>query len=70
MTPNVKDVPAPPSSSLRDNGGRYDSTDCLGPGEFSWYDPRDCLKDQGYLLRTRYQAGGKAPYLTRTQRPM
>ncbi|KAJ6545128.1 kinase-like domain-containing protein [Mycena sp. CBHHK59/15] len=57
MVSNVKDVPAPPSPSPLDNIGRYDSSGCLGPTDLFWYDHRDWLKEQGYLLRARYQAG-------------
>ncbi|KAJ6625419.1 hypothetical protein B0H10DRAFT_2003421 [Mycena sp. CBHHK59/15] len=53
----VSDVPTPPSPSPPDNGGRYDSSGCLGPTDLFWYDHRDWLKEQGYLLRARYQAG-------------
>ncbi|KAJ6591326.1 kinase-like domain-containing protein [Mycena sp. CBHHK59/15] len=57
MAPDVKDAPASQSPSVPSNGRPRASRARLGRGEQFWYHHRDWLKDQGYLLRARYQAG-------------
>ncbi|KAJ6559519.1 kinase-like domain-containing protein [Mycena sp. CBHHK59/15] len=56
MAPDVKDAPASQSPSVPSNGRPRASRARLGRGEQFWYHHRDWLKDQGYLLRARYQA--------------
>ncbi|KAJ6543676.1 kinase-like domain-containing protein [Mycena sp. CBHHK59/15] len=54
MAPDVKDAPASQSLSTPNNDQRHASR--FTPGEEFWLGHRDWLKDQGYLLRPRYQA--------------
>ncbi|KAJ6551086.1 hypothetical protein B0H10DRAFT_1968639, partial [Mycena sp. CBHHK59/15] len=54
MAPDVKDAPASQSLSTPNSDQRHASR--FKPGEEFWLGHRDWLKDQGYLLRPRYQA--------------
>ncbi|KAJ6591333.1 hypothetical protein B0H10DRAFT_783600 [Mycena sp. CBHHK59/15] len=56
MAPDMKDAPASQSPSVPNNEPPRASRARLRQGEQFWYHHRDWLKDQGYLLRARYQA--------------